>query len=101
MLREALDFSEIWWLYYFATGSFIEVQSVASDGLGDGLSEASKPPSEQSDTIPIRSKDEEAACGAESLPQGDSESEDLEPRDAGDSPNEWQDIDLVMIHVGF
>ncbi|XP_004577678.2 DNA excision repair protein ERCC-5 isoform X1 [Ochotona princeps] len=80
-------------------GSFIEVQSVASDGLGDGLSEASKPRSEQSDTMPIRAKDEEAARDAESLPQGDSESEDLEPCVAGDSPDEWQDIDLEELEA--
>lgn len=83
-------------------GSFIEVQSMISDGeLQTDSSEASKPPSEQDEEEPRGTLVEETPRDTEHLLQDSFDSEDLAKeeynkadRDAEDSPNEWLDINL-------
>ncbi|ELW71474.1 DNA repair protein complementing XP-G cells [Tupaia chinensis] len=86
-------------------GSFIEVQSVTSgDEPQAELWDASSPPSEQGEEEPMGTEAEEAT--GESLVRDNSESEDLdiEPqkeaaKDADDSLNEWQDINLEELET--
>ncbi|XP_008581093.1 PREDICTED: DNA repair protein complementing XP-G cells isoform X1 [Galeopterus variegatus] len=83
-------------------GSFIEVQSVVSgEELQAESYEASRSPSEQGEEELIGTKEEEAPGDMESLLRDNSESENLhiEPhkeaeKDAEDSFNEWEDINL-------
>ncbi|XP_063103072.1 DNA excision repair protein ERCC-5 [Cavia porcellus] len=83
-------------------GSFIEVQSVTSDDtLQVGSTEAPSSPSEPQEEEPGGTEEEEPAGDTQRLLQDSlgSEDSDTEPRkeaekDADDSFNEWQDIDL-------
>uniref|UniRef100_A0A8C3W470 DNA excision repair protein ERCC-5 n=1 Tax=Catagonus wagneri TaxID=51154 RepID=A0A8C3W470_9CETA len=81
-------------------GSFIEVQSInSSDELPAELHQASSPPPGPGEEEPT-GPEEEASGDSEGPPRGSSESgaagtephEETE-KDAGGSPNEWQDID--------
>uniref|UniRef100_H0XGV5 XPG N-terminal domain-containing protein n=1 Tax=Otolemur garnettii TaxID=30611 RepID=H0XGV5_OTOGA len=86
-------------------GSFIEVQSVVSeDELQAELHEASSPPSEQDEEEQIGIREDGAPADTRSLPQDNSESQDLDveaqeeaEEDADDSFNEWQNINLVIM----
>lgn len=88
-------------------GSFIEVQGgISEDEVQTESNEASRPPSEQGDMVPMGAKDEETTGDTESLPRDHSESKDLdiEPheeheKDTEDSFNEWQDIDLEELET--
>ncbi|KAL2770452.1 DNA excision repair protein ERCC-5 [Daubentonia madagascariensis] len=88
-------------------GSFIEVQSVLSeDELQAELHEASKPFSGQSEEELIGTKEEGATADTRSLPRDNSESTDLDieaheeaEKDADDSLNEWQDINLEELET--
>uniref|UniRef100_UPI003D9C7350 DNA excision repair protein ERCC-5 n=1 Tax=Equus caballus TaxID=9796 RepID=UPI003D9C7350 len=87
-------------------GSFIEVKSVTSnDELQDELHEASKPPSGQGEEELIGTKKEEATGDSEDLrDNSESEALDVEPheeteKDADDSFNEWQDINLEELET--
>uniref|UniRef100_A0A8C2M798 DNA excision repair protein ERCC-5 n=1 Tax=Cricetulus griseus TaxID=10029 RepID=A0A8C2M798_CRIGR len=83
-------------------GSFIDVQSVISDGeLETDSSEASKPPSEQDEEEPRGTLVEDTPRDTEHLRQDNFDSEDLAKeehnkadRDAKGSPDEWLDINL-------
>nr|XP_020737604.1 DNA repair protein complementing XP-G cells [Odocoileus virginianus texanus] len=83
-------------------GSFIEVQSVnSSDELQAESREASRPPSGQGEEEPTGTEKEEATGGSEGLPRDTSDSEAVATerhgeteKDADNSLNEWQDIDL-------
>lgn len=76
-----------------------------SDGeLQTDSSEASKPPSEQDEEEPRGTLVEETPRDTEHLLQDSFDSEDLAKeeynkadRDAEDSPNEWLDINLVIM----
>uniref|UniRef100_A0A8C6W8F3 DNA excision repair protein ERCC-5 n=1 Tax=Nannospalax galili TaxID=1026970 RepID=A0A8C6W8F3_NANGA len=87
-------------------GSFIEVQNVLSDGeLQAESCDASKPPSEQDEEGPRGAVEEGNPGDSGCLPQDSSESEDSDmehkgaDRDAEDSPNEWQDINLEELET--
>uniref|UniRef100_A0A2K6F6N7 DNA excision repair protein ERCC-5 n=1 Tax=Propithecus coquereli TaxID=379532 RepID=A0A2K6F6N7_PROCO len=88
-------------------GSFIEVQSVVSDDeLRAELHEASKSPSERSEEELIETKEEEATADTGSLPKDISEHTDLDieahqeaGKDADDSINEWEDINLEELET--
>ncbi|XP_053420067.1 DNA excision repair protein ERCC-5 isoform X2 [Nycticebus coucang] len=88
-------------------GSFIEVQSVFSDDeLQAELHEASRSPSEQDEEEQIGIREEEATADTRSLPQDNSESQDLDveareeaEKDADDSFNEWEDINLEELET--
>ncbi|XP_045423521.1 DNA excision repair protein ERCC-5 [Lemur catta] len=88
-------------------GSFIEVQSVVSDDeLQAELHEASKSPSEQSEEELTGTKEEEATADTGSLPRDTSERTDLDieahqeaEKDADDSLNEWEDINLEELET--
>lgn len=80
------------------------MKSVTSnDELQDELHEASKPPSGQGEEELIGTKKEEATGDSEDLrDNSESEALDVEPheeteKDADDSFNEWQDINLVIM----
>ncbi|XP_055461384.1 DNA excision repair protein ERCC-5 [Psammomys obesus] len=83
-------------------GSFVEVQSIVSDDeLQTESSEASKHPSEQGTEEPRGTQEEETASDTECLLEDSTHGEDVameEPRkaerDAEDSPDEWQDVNL-------
>ncbi|XP_036029065.1 DNA repair protein complementing XP-G cells isoform X2 [Onychomys torridus] len=88
-------------------GSFIEVQSVVSDGeLQTVSSEPSKPPSEQDKEEPRGTLEEGIPRDTEHLLQDSSDSEDLVKEEhkktdgyAEDSPDEWQDVDLEELDI--
>ncbi|KAI5269310.1 Dna Repair Protein Complementing Xp-G Cells [Manis pentadactyla] len=88
-------------------GSFIEVQSVISDGeLEAELHEASQPPPGQDEGELIGTEKEEASGDSDGLLRDNSETEALGPepheeaeKDADDSPNEWQDINLEELET--
>ncbi|KAM5288074.1 DNA excision repair protein ERCC-5-like [Ctenodactylus gundi] len=88
-------------------GSFIEVQTVSSDeDLQAEPSDASRPPSAPHEEGPGDLKEQGAAGDTQSLPQDSSESEGSESelhreaeKDAEDSFNEWQDINLEELEA--
>ncbi|XP_052605303.1 DNA excision repair protein ERCC-5 isoform X1 [Peromyscus californicus insignis] len=88
-------------------GSFIEVQSMVSDGELQAESlEPSKPPSEQDEEEPRGTLEEGIPRDTEHLLQDSSDSEDLVKEEhkktdgyAEDSPNEWQDVDLEELDI--
>ncbi|KAM7111483.1 DNA excision repair protein ERCC-5 isoform 1-T1 [Molossus nigricans] len=88
-------------------GSFIEVQSVPSDDEPQAeLAEASKPSSGQGEEELIETKKEEAIGDSEDLLRDNSESEPMgfesheqTEKDADDSLNEWQDINLEELET--
>ena len=90
-------------LYYFGTGSFIEVESVDDEPQTE-LAEASKPPSAQGEEEQIGPKKEKYSGASEGF-LGDNSGNELlgiEPheeaeKDADDLLNEWQDINLVIM----
>ena len=90
-------------LYYFGTGSFIEVESVDDEPQTE-LAEASKPPSAQGEEDQIGPKKEKYSGASEGF-LGDNSGNELlgiEPheeaeKDADDLLNEWQDINLVIM----
>lgn len=79
------------------------MQSVANnEELQAELDETSRPLSGQEDEEPGETESREDSMDSEGLPQDSSESQASDPeppdqteRDAHDSPNEWEDIDLV------
>ncbi|XP_057614369.1 DNA excision repair protein ERCC-5 isoform X2 [Chionomys nivalis] len=87
-------------------GSFIEVQSVVSDGeLQTESPETSKSDSEQDEEEP-RGTPQEGTSRDTELQQDSSDSEDVSKeehknadRDAESSPNEWQDINLEELDI--
>ncbi|KAK7832215.1 hypothetical protein U0070_015362 [Myodes glareolus] len=87
-------------------GSFIEVQSLVSDGeLQTELLETSKSDSEQDEEEPGGTPQEGTSRGTE-LRQDSSDSEDVakeehkdSDRDAESSSNEWQDINLEELDI--
>ncbi|XP_051009715.1 DNA excision repair protein ERCC-5 isoform X2 [Acomys russatus] len=87
-------------------GSFIEVQSVVSDRELQTESEASEHLFEQHAEEPRRPLEEETPPDTECLLWDSSDSEDLAmeqhrkaDRDAEDSPNEWEDINLEELET--
>ncbi|XP_066093411.1 basic immunoglobulin-like variable motif-containing protein isoform X4 [Saccopteryx bilineata] len=88
-------------------GNFIEVQSVISsdEELQTEFTEASRPPSEQGEEELIGTRKEEATGDSEGLgDNSESEPLSLEPheeteKDANDSLNEWQDINLEELET--
>lgn len=88
------------WLHHFDTGSFIEVRNaVSDDDLQAEFHEASKPPSEQGEE---EQKGAEAATSDSQHVLQDSEDSDIQElketeKDADGSPNEWEDINLVIM----
>ena len=82
----------------------MEVQSVnSSDELQAESREASRPPSGQGEEELTGTEKEEATGDSEGLPKDPSESEAVATerhgeteKDADNSLNEWQDIDLVI-----
>ncbi|KAK2496976.1 hypothetical protein MC885_006986 [Smutsia gigantea] len=83
-------------------GSFIEVQSVMSDGeLEAELHEAFKLPPGQDEEELIGTKKEEASSDSDGLLRDNSEIEPHEEveKDADDSLNEWQDINLEELET--
>lgn len=85
------------WPCCFGSGSFIEVQSMMSDDEP----EASKPPSEQGEEEP-RGTEEKEAPGVTLRDNPEGEDSDTDPhkeaeKEAEDSLDEWQDINLVVM----
>ncbi|KAM6178239.1 DNA excision repair protein ERCC-5-like [Rhynchocyon petersi] len=102
LIPESMDPTEIDSGDSESDGSFIEVDSlISNDESQDELPESSKPPSEQGENSDAEERQDDTNSQRDSSEHGglELEPQDEDGKDADDSLNEWQDINMEELET--